>query len=115
MNDAELLATAALANVEAVLMAGDNAQRAIEGYGPAWREGTGIMEYGEKLREELYRREKIKTPVAPSPEASGLDRLEKILRYCSVESIGTLTFHELMKLVEKAEATDVQRPAAKSL
>ena len=60
MNDAELIATAALANVEAVLMAGDNAQRAAHGYSPAWTEGVGMMEYGEKLREELYRRERVK-------------------------------------------------------
>jgi hypothetical protein len=60
MNDAELIATAALANVEAVLMAGDNAIRALNGEYPMWSTGTGIMEYGEKLREELYRREKEK-------------------------------------------------------
>lgn len=60
MNDAELIATAALANIEAVLMAGDNfARQQTTGY-PMWSSGTGMMEYGEKLREELYRREKLK-------------------------------------------------------
>ena len=56
MSDAELIATAALANIEAVIMAGDNAQRANEGLGPMWREGTGCMEFGTKLINELWRR-----------------------------------------------------------
>lgn len=56
MSDAEVIALAALANVEAVLMAGDNAARALNGEFPAWREGAGLMPASEALRMELYRR-----------------------------------------------------------
>jgi hypothetical protein len=56
MTDAELIATAALANIEAVLMAGDNAERAMQGLLPMWREGTGMMEHGTRLMDELYHR-----------------------------------------------------------
>ena len=56
MTEAELIALAALANVEAVIMAGDNAQRACEGYSPAWREGTGFMPATTALVEELQKR-----------------------------------------------------------
>lgn len=55
-DDAELIALAALVNVEAVLMAGDNAARAINGYSPAWTDGCGLMQYGAVLEEELRRR-----------------------------------------------------------
>jgi len=54
--DAELVALAALANVEAVLMAGDNAERALQGSLPMWRTGTGFMPATEQLREKLFRR-----------------------------------------------------------
>lgn len=54
--DAELVALAALANVEAVLMAGDNQVRAGRGESPAWAYGHGIMPAGTALQEELYRR-----------------------------------------------------------
>lgn len=58
MTDAELIALAALANVEAVLMAGDNANRAGLGMPTMWSSGCGYMEFGTKLAEEIYRREK---------------------------------------------------------
>ena len=54
--DAELLALAALANVEAVLMQGDNQQRAINGESPAWREGCGFMPATSELQQALYNR-----------------------------------------------------------
>jgi len=54
--DAELLALAALAGVEAVLMAGDNAHRALNNESPAWRTGCGYMPAGDALRDELYKR-----------------------------------------------------------
>lgn len=54
--DAELIALAALANCEAVLMAGENQMRAHQGYAPAYRDGTGFGEWGEKLRDEMHRR-----------------------------------------------------------
>lgn len=53
---AELLGLAALANVEAVLMSGDNAARAHRGEHPAWTDGTGMMPASEALREELFKR-----------------------------------------------------------
>ncbi len=56
MSDTELIALAALANVEAVLMDGDNAQRLICNESPAWRDGCGLMPAGEALREELFKR-----------------------------------------------------------
>jgi hypothetical protein len=56
MSDAELIALAALTNVEAVLMAGDNASRALNGYGPMWATGHGTMPAGTALENELYRR-----------------------------------------------------------
>lgn len=56
MSDAELIATAALANAEAVSMAGENQMRAHQGYAPAYRDGTGFGEWGEKLRDEMHRR-----------------------------------------------------------
>lgn len=56
MNDAELIALAALANVEAVAMAGDNQNRAINGQCAAWSDGTGFMPATTTLREELHRR-----------------------------------------------------------
>lgn len=57
MSDAELIATAALANVEAVIMAGENQLRALNGFSPAWAQGHGMMVNGMKLADELYRRE----------------------------------------------------------
>jgi len=62
VSDVELIATAALANVEAVVMAGDNAQRAMEGLSPMWQEGTGVMPYTASLIDELYRRRKEAQP-----------------------------------------------------
>lgn len=56
VTDTELLALAALAQVESVLMAGDNAERAAREEMPAWREGCGFMPAGAKLREELAKR-----------------------------------------------------------
>lgn len=60
ISDAELIALSALANVEAVLMAGDNACRALDGHAPAWRDGCGMMPAGTALSDELYRRRIIK-------------------------------------------------------
>lgn len=59
MSDAELNALAAMANVEAVLMAGDNASRQIDGNGPAWASGHGFMPAGTALYDELGRRELV--------------------------------------------------------
>jgi hypothetical protein len=60
MTDAELVALAAMANVEAVLMAGDNASRAMNGYGPMWADGHGFMSAGTALFDELRRRGTMK-------------------------------------------------------
>ena len=54
--DTELFAMAALANCEAVIMAGENQMRAHQGYAPAYVDGTGFGEWGEKLRDEMHRR-----------------------------------------------------------
>lgn len=54
--DAELIALAALANIEAVLMAGDNAVRALNNESPAWGTGHGLMPAGTELQNELYKR-----------------------------------------------------------
>ena len=54
--DAEMMALAALAQCEAVKMAGDNEQRRSEGYSPMWREGCGLMEAGMKLNDILIKR-----------------------------------------------------------
>ena len=59
MNDAELLALAALVQLEAVQEAGDNQLRALNGESPAWCVGCGGW-YAEKLRTELVRRGVIK-------------------------------------------------------
>jgi hypothetical protein len=56
MSDAELLALAALVQVEAVLMAGDNAERAMNGHLPRWADGHGVMPATDALKQELYRR-----------------------------------------------------------
>lgn len=55
MTDAELIALAALANVEAVLMAGENALRAMKGNSPAFA-WNSWGEYGECLYREIDRR-----------------------------------------------------------
>ena len=55
-SDAELIALAALAQVEAVLMAGDNAACALRGDYPQWRSGTGYMYHTTNLEEELLKR-----------------------------------------------------------
>jgi hypothetical protein len=60
MSDTELIALAALANVEAVIMAGDNASRARNNEHPMWFEGAGTMQATSKLLDELYRRGIIK-------------------------------------------------------
>lgn len=60
MSDVELIALSALANVEAVLMSGDNAACAYRNEPPAWREGCGFMQYGTELAEELYRRKQAR-------------------------------------------------------
>ena len=54
--DAELIALAALANIEAVQMAGDNQQRAHQGYSPAYVTGMGWGIAGERLYDELHKR-----------------------------------------------------------
>lgn len=58
--DAELLALAAMASVEAVTMAGDNRAAEIRGDGPYWREGTGYPPATTALYAELQRRGLIK-------------------------------------------------------
>lgn len=55
MTDAELIALAALVQVEAVQMAGDNAQRVVHGLSPAWTDGC-TMRATELLTDELRRR-----------------------------------------------------------
>lgn len=61
MTDAELIALAAMANVEAVQMAGDNVVAVAQGGSPWWQsQGTGIMPAGEALRVELGRRGIVK-------------------------------------------------------
>lgn len=56
MNYAELNALAALAACEAICMEGENALRAQLGQSPAYRDGTGFMQFGELLRDEVHRR-----------------------------------------------------------
>lgn len=61
MSDAELIALAALANVEAVIMAGDNQQRAAGNpHGHYWATGHGLMPASAALEQELYRRKLLK-------------------------------------------------------
>ena len=56
MNDAELIALAALAQIEAVQMDGDNQLRSLNGEHPMWTSETGKLPAGEALQEELYKR-----------------------------------------------------------
>lgn len=56
MNDAELIALAALAQIEAVQMDGENQMRALGGELPAWTPARGKLPAGEALQEELYKR-----------------------------------------------------------
>lgn len=56
MSDAELIGLAALANVEAQLMAGDNASRMANEGVPRWSTGTGLMTASELLSNELWNR-----------------------------------------------------------
>lgn len=56
MSDAELIALAALANVEAVQMAGANAFAALCNEVPTYREGCGLMPATLALQQELRRR-----------------------------------------------------------
>lgn len=61
VSDAEIIALAAVANCEAVQMAGENKSCEINGHGPAYcATGTGMMEAGEKLRDELFKRGVLK-------------------------------------------------------
>lgn len=60
LTDAELIALAALVQVEAMVMAGDNEQSRNEGYSPAWRSGTGLMPHTAELEDELERRKKAR-------------------------------------------------------
>lgn len=55
MTDSELIALAALVNLEAVQQAGDNNLRRLQGGSPAYIVGTGGY-YAEKLDTELRRR-----------------------------------------------------------
>lgn len=69
--DAELIALAALVNIEAVLMAGDNQQRALNGESPAWREGCGFMPATNELQQSLYKKgiQNMNTPTpSKTPE-----------------------------------------------
>jgi hypothetical protein len=54
--DAELIALAALARVEAVLMEGDNKAREDQGLSPAWSSGCGFMPATSELQQRLYER-----------------------------------------------------------
>ena len=56
ISDAELIALAALAKIEAVLMDGDNHAKILFGECPLWTVGGGYLEAGTELREELWRR-----------------------------------------------------------
>jgi hypothetical protein len=56
MTEAELIALSALANIEAVIMDGENKAREMNGYSPAWSAGCGYMEAGTALRDELHKR-----------------------------------------------------------
>jgi hypothetical protein len=56
MEDSELIAIAALANIEAVLMAADNAEWIEQGRIPPRRTGTGLMPAGTALLAEMKRR-----------------------------------------------------------
>lgn len=56
LTDAELVALAAMAQVEAVIMAGDNAERVSQGLWPTWRTGCGYMPAATKLYDELCSR-----------------------------------------------------------
>ena len=60
MSDAELIALAALVQLEAVQQAGDNQLRAQQGRSPAWGVDSGGY-YSEKLHAELVRRGALKT------------------------------------------------------
>ena len=56
LTDAELVALAGMAQVEAVIMAGDNAECALQGRLPIWRDGCGYMPAATRLYDELYNR-----------------------------------------------------------
>ena len=56
MNDAELIALAALASIEAVQMDGQNQMCALIGELPRWTPESGKLPAGEALQEELYKR-----------------------------------------------------------
>jgi len=56
LTDAELIALSAIVNLESVQMAGDNQQRAHQGYAPAHVTDTGRGVAGEKLYDELFKR-----------------------------------------------------------
>jgi len=56
MNDAEMIALAALTAIEAVQMEGENQQRLQQGYSPAWVPGCGCLAAGSALAEELRKR-----------------------------------------------------------
>lgn len=54
--DAELIGLAAMAQVEAVLMAGDNRNRALQELPAAWSSGCGFMPATNELHQKLYER-----------------------------------------------------------
>jgi len=56
MNDVELIALAAVANLEAVQMQGDNDAARLRGDYPQWSSGSGYMSAGTALYEELAKR-----------------------------------------------------------
>jgi len=60
MTDAEMIALAALANIEAVLMQGENDNRKAHGYSAAWTDGCGLLPAGTALWDELGKRGMIK-------------------------------------------------------
>lgn len=56
MSDADLIALAAAAQIEAVIMAGDNQVRALNQEYPMWASGHGMMPAGVALFDELTKR-----------------------------------------------------------
>lgn len=56
MSDSELVALAAIANAEAVMMAGDNQIQKMRGESPHFAAGYGMMPAGSALYDELIRR-----------------------------------------------------------
>lgn len=59
MTDVELMALAAMAQIEAVIMQGDNDLRKLNNEIPEWSNGHGYMPAGFALNDELIKRKII--------------------------------------------------------